>query len=75
MNLLKNTKNIEARQNFVENLKVNEKSPEQKKKEFIKRLEENPQLLQELSNDRLEKILQYYLEEIKRKRKILETLS
>ena len=41
----------------------------------MQNLTENPELLKEFSNDRLEKILQYYLEENKKKREILKRLN
>lgn len=59
---------------FKSNLKIqnNINLNNYEKKEFINNLTENPSLLKNFSNDRLEQILQYYLEENQRKRKILE---
>lgn len=70
-------KNIELKQNFTEEIKAetNYKNPEYEKKEFMKNIEENPELLEKFSNDRLEKILQYYVEENNKKRKILNSLN
>ena len=42
---------------------------------FMENLKNNPELLENFSNDRLEKILQYYLDENKKKREILKKLS
>ena len=41
----------------------------------MQELTENPNLLKEFSNDRLEKILQYYLEENQQKREILKRMN
>lgn len=61
---------------FAEEIKVetNEKNEEYERKQFMENLINNPILLQEFSNERLEKILQYYLEENEKKRKILKKL-
>ena len=61
---------------FTEEIKVetNEKNEEYERKQFMENLINNPNLLQEFSNERLEKILQYYLDENEKKRKILKKL-
>ena len=61
---------------FAEEIKVetNEKNEEYERKQFMENLINNPNLLQEFSNERLEKILQYYLDENEKKRKILKKL-
>ena len=61
--------------NILENLKVDvslNTNIEYEKKEFMKNLTKNPELLEIFSNDRLEKILQYYLEENEKKRELLK---
>lgn len=62
---------------FLEGLKVdiNLKNNEYKKKEFMNRLKENPDILEKLSIGRLELILQYYLDENEKKRKLLKKLT
>ena len=61
---------------FAEEIKVktNDKNEEYDRKQFMENLINNPNLLQEFSNERLEKILQYYLDENEKKRKILKKL-
>lgn len=75
---------IETKQNtkdsvsdFAEQIKVENENKhiDYEKKKFMKRLTENPELLKEFSNDRLEKILQYYLEENEQKREMLKRLN
>ncbi len=62
---------------FLEGLKVdvNLKNNEYEKKEFMKRLKEHPDILEKLSIGRLELILQYYLDENEKKRKLLKKLT
>ncbi len=75
---------IEIKQNkkekvssFAEQIKIGDdnKNIDYEKKKFMQNLTENPELLKEFSNDRLEKILQYYLEENRQKREILKRLN
>lgn len=75
---------IETKQNtkdsvsdFAEQIKVENENKhiDYEKKKFMKRLTENPELLKKFSNDRLEKILQYYLEENEQKREMLKRMS
>lgn len=54
------------------NTRVN---PEYEKREFMNNLTNNPELLENFSNDRLEKILQYYLEDNEKKRELLKKIS
>lgn len=63
--------------NFTEQIKVENENKhiDYEKKKFMQSLIENPELLKEFSNDRLEKILQYYLEENEQKREILKRMS
>lgn len=63
--------------NFTEQIKIenDNKNINYEKKKFMQGLTENPELLKEFSNDRLEKILQYYLEENEQKREILKRMS
>lgn len=46
-----------------------------KRREFMEFLTNNPELLENFSNDRLEKILQYYIDENTKKEALLKTLS
>ena len=75
---------IETKQNtkdsvsdFAEQIKVENENKhiDYEKKKFMKRLTENPELLKKFSNDRLEKILQYYLEENEQKREMLKRMN
>ena len=68
---------IQVKKDFIEQVKVDEniKDTESEKREFMKKLTDNPKLLEEFSSDRLEKILQYYLEENEKKRELLKKLS
>ncbi len=63
--------------NFTEQIKIenDNKNINYEKKKFMQTLTENPELLKEFSNDRLEKILLYYLEENEQKREILKRMS
>ena len=73
------TKTITTKQkeNSLDSLKVNIKidNTKFKQKEFIETISNNLQLLDNLSIDRLEKILEFVLEENEEKRKILKRLS
>lgn len=55
---------------FFEEIRYEEKirNTNYEKNKFMKYLKENPSLLEELPNDKLEIILKYYLDENKRKR-------
>ncbi len=66
----KDTKTI-----FLEQIKFKEeiKGTNYEKSKFMKNLEDTPSLLEKFSIDRLEVILQYYLEENKKKRKLLNS--
>ena len=76
-NIIEN--NIETVENddFIEYIQINEtyKNTEYEKKKFMEKLEENPDLLDNFSTERLEKILQYYLDENEKKRKKIEKLT
>lgn len=63
--------------NFTEQIKIenDNKNVDYEKKKFMQSLTQNPELLKEFSNDRLEKILQYYLEENEQKREMLKRLN
>lgn len=62
------------KRNFVHSIKanVNCKNTEYEKKKFMDELTENPELLENFSNNRLEKILKYYIDENNKKRKLLK---
>ncbi len=83
-NIEQTMNSIEIKQNkkekvssFTEQIKIGDdnKNIDYEKKKFMQNLTENPELLKEFSNDRLEKILQYYLEENKKKREILKRIN
>lgn len=63
--------------NKLEYLKVDIKfdDTEFKRKELMKNLSNNPDLLENFSNDKLEKILQWYLEENKKKKRMLQQVD
>ncbi len=75
--VLQNETNLEQKNNFVNQMKVEEgyKNIEYEKKKFMDNLSNNPELLNEFSADRLEKILQYYLDENNKKRELLKKLE
>ena len=77
-NTIENIKNSEEKKDLINSLKVDfdtNVSKEYKKKEFMKSLSENPELLQNFSNDKLERILKYYIEENEKKREVLKKIS
>ncbi len=63
--------------NFLEKVKIETelKNTKYEKEKFMEHLKDNLQFLEYLSSDKLEKILQYYLEENKRKKEILKKLK
>lgn len=64
--------------NMLEDLKVNNSlsiNIEYEEKELMENLTKNPELLEKFSNDRLEKILQYYLNENEKKRKFIMKMN
>lgn len=69
--------NKKSKLDFIEQIKIeeNEKNIDYEKRKFMDNLTENPNLLQEFSIERLEKILQYYLEENNKKRNILKKIN
>ena len=78
INIIETKQNAkENMSNFTEQIKIenDNKNIDYEKKKFMQSLTENPELLKEFSNDRLEKILQYYLEENQQKREILKRLN
>ena len=77
VNEVRENNNIEEKSKFVEEIKIKETvvNPEVKKKKFMDNLTDNPELLEKFSNERLEKILQYYKEENDKKRELLKKLS
>lgn len=62
---------------FTNDLKVDitDISIKYEQKEFIDKLNKQPQVLKNFSNDRLEKILQYYLEENEKKIEVLNKIQ
>lgn len=79
-NLKNNNTIIEEKNNFVENIKLsqNELNTIQNKKEkdeFIKQLENDTSLLENLSIDRLEKLNNYYDELIEKEKMKLKKLT
>ena len=63
--------------NFVEQIKVetNLKNTGNEKDRFMENLKKNPDLLENFTNDRLEKILKYYIDENDKKRVILKKIT
>ena len=59
----------------MEYIKVNIDNTDFKRKEFMENLTDNPELLENFSNDRLEKILQYYIEENAKKEALLKMVK
>lgn len=60
---------------FTENLKTNIDSKELKLKQFTKEIENNPSLLANLSNDRLDKLINYYEKITEEKQNKIEKLK
>ena len=67
-----NSENKFANELKVKNITVD---TEYEKKKFMENLTNNPELLENFSIDRLEKILQYYLNENEKKRETLKKFS
>ena len=63
--------------NFLKDIKIEDGmvDKEFEKKKIMDDLKDNLQLLEECSNEKLEKILQYYLKENEDKKKLLKKLS
>lgn len=72
------TKKENCKKEIINNLKVDidmrDVHKEHEKKAFMENLTNNPELLENFSIERLEKILQYYLEENNKKREILKNI-
>ena len=60
---------------FTENLKTNIDSKELKLKQFTKEIEDNPSLIANLSNDRLDKLIDYYEKITSEKQNKIEKLK
>lgn len=70
--------NVEiTKENKMEYIKVNidVENTDFKRKKFMENLTNNPELLENFSNDRLEKILQYYIDENAKKEALLKMVS
>lgn len=70
--------NVETtKEEKMEYIKVNidVENTDFKRKEFMENLTENPELLENFSNDRLEKILQYYIDENEKKKELLKLVN
>jgi|GEM_PF-1260291 hypothetical protein len=81
-NISENSKKAIAQNKLIESLKIsadsntNEtKDTEFEKKKFMKSLTDNPELLENFSTERLEKILQWYREDNERKSIYLKKLN
>ena len=81
MEPIETKKDIQDEENRIENkltyLKADVKVDNSKyeKEEFMKQLEENPALLENFSIDRLEIILNYYIDENKKRMDLLKKLE
>ena len=76
--IFENKKEEMNKNNMLDNLKVDIDTSihtEYEKEAFMENLTNNPELLENFSNDRLEKILQYYLDENEKKKEILKKIS
>lgn len=69
--------NENLKENFLQSLKVENISidKEIEKKNYMDNLKDNLELLEDFSSEKLEKILQYYLDENENKKAILKKLS
>lgn len=81
-NISENSKKSIAQNELIESLRISAnsnnpgtKDTEFEKKKFMKNLTDNPELLENFSTERLEKILQWYREENKRKSIYLKKLN
>ena len=78
-NIINVTSNIKdnRKSNFLKDVKIESGTVDKEfeKKKFMDNLKDDLQLLEECSNEKLEKILQYYLKENEDKKKILKKLS
>ena len=81
-NIIENSKKAIAQNKLIESLKISAdsnnpgiKDTEFEKKKFMKNLTDNPELLENFSTERLEKILQWYREDNKRKSIYLKKLN
>lgn len=72
-----NKNNVSAQKSFIQEIKVDGENTnkEFEKKKIMDNLKDNLQLLDGFSNEKLEKILQYYLKENEEKKKILKKLT
>ena len=72
-----NKQNENSNNNFLKDIKIEDGmvDKEVEKKKIMDNLKDNLQLLEECSNERLEKILRYYLKENEDKKKLLKKLS
>lgn len=69
-------KEVSKNNEFTNRVKtdINYDNSEEKKRELMEKLKDNPELLKELSVSILEKVLKYYQEENERKKEILKKL-
>lgn len=70
-----NKQNENSKNNFLKDIKIEDGmvDKEVEKKKIMDNLKDNLQLLEECSNERLEKILRYYLKENEDKKKLLKS--
>ena len=69
--------NIRTSDEFLKEIKLEKdiRNTEYEKRNFMDNLKKSPELLENFSSERLEKILQYYLEENEKKKLILKKLN
>lgn len=72
-----NKNNVNLQKSFIQEIKIDDENTnkEFEKKKLMDNLKDNLQLLEGFSNEKLEKILQYYLKENEEKKKLLNNLS
>lgn len=69
-----NNENETKKNNFLQDIKIKD-NKEFEKKQYMDNLKDNLQLLEECSNEKLEKILDYYVKENEQKKAILNKLN
>lgn len=74
-NSITNNTNNDNIKTFTDNLKITIDNKELKFRQFIKEIENNPSLITNLSNDRLDKLIEYYEKITEEKQNKIEKLK